>query len=52
MRSVLDNYIAMSNEADPASRRWLIAETVTEDAGYVDPSPDPRSGAPMPRSRR
>lgn len=37
MRSVIDNYIAMWNETDPDRRRRLVAETVTEDAGYVDP---------------
>jgi hypothetical protein len=37
MRSVIDSYIAMWNETDPRRRRSLVAETVTEDAGYVDP---------------
>jgi hypothetical protein len=32
------NYIAMWNEADPQQRRELVAQTVTEDAGY--PVPD------------
>jgi SnoaL-like domain len=36
-RSVIDNYIAMWNETDPDKRRNLVAETVTEDAGYIDP---------------
>jgi hypothetical protein len=35
--SVIDRYIACWNEADPARRRALIAETFTEAARYVDP---------------
>jgi SnoaL-like domain len=35
--AVVDNYIAMWNEADPARRRELAGDVFTEDAGYVDP---------------
>lgn len=35
--TLVHNYIAMWNEADPARRRELVAETVTDDADYVDP---------------
>jgi SnoaL-like protein len=35
--TVVNNYIAMWNETDPDRRRALVAETVTEDADYVDP---------------
>jgi hypothetical protein len=35
--SVVDGYIAIWNETDPARRRELIAQTWTEDATYVDP---------------
>jgi SnoaL-like domain len=34
---VIDRYIAIWNETDPARRRDLIARTWTEDASYVDP---------------
>jgi hypothetical protein len=37
MHGVIDNYIAMWNETDPDKRRTLVAATVTEEAGYVDP---------------
>src|SRR5450755_104437 len=33
----VNSYIAMWNETDPQRRRELVAQTVTEDAGYVDP---------------
>ena len=35
--TVVDAYIAMWNEADPARRRALAGDVFTEDAGYVDP---------------
>src|SRR4051794_1861106 len=35
--TVVDGYIAMWNEADPARRRDLAGDVFTEDAGYVDP---------------
>ena len=35
--AVVTNYIAMWNETDPDRRRTLVAETVTDDAEYVDP---------------
>lgn len=35
--TVVDNYIAVWNEADPARRRDLIAQTWTEQGTYVDP---------------
>jgi SnoaL-like domain len=35
--TVVHNYIAMWNETDPDRRRALVAETVTDDADYVDP---------------
>jgi hypothetical protein len=34
---VIDRYIAIWNETDPARRRDLIARTWTEDASYIDP---------------
>lgn len=34
---VIDRYIAIWNETDPARRRDLIARTWTDDASYVDP---------------
>ena len=34
---VIDRYIAIWNETDPARRRDLIASTWTEDASYLDP---------------
>jgi hypothetical protein len=34
---LIDNYIAIWNEADPERRRELIAQTWTDDATYVDP---------------
>jgi hypothetical protein len=34
---LIDHYIAMWNETDPARRRKLIAETWTEGASYRDP---------------
>ena len=36
-RDVVDRYIAMWNETDPDRRRELVAQTVTEDANYLDP---------------
>jgi hypothetical protein len=35
--TLVDNYIAMWNETDPDQRRALVADTVTDDADYVDP---------------
>jgi hypothetical protein len=35
--TLVDNYIAMWNETDPDQRRALVAETVSDDADYVDP---------------
>ena len=35
--TVVDTYIATWNETDPERRRALVAETFTEDAGYLDP---------------
>jgi len=37
VQTVVDGYIAMWNEPDEAERRALVAETLTEDATYVDP---------------
>jgi hypothetical protein len=34
---LIDHYIAMWNEADPAERRALIAETFAPSASYLDP---------------
>ena len=38
--TLVNNYIAMWNETDPDRRRELVAETVTDDADYVDPVMD------------
>ena len=38
--TVVDGYIAMWNETDPARRRSIIEQTWTEDASYVDPHAD------------
>ncbi len=35
--ALIDRYVAAWNETDPEQRRALIAETWTEDAGYLDP---------------
>jgi hypothetical protein len=35
--TLVDTYIAIWNEGDPARRRMMIAETYTPDARYVDP---------------
>ena len=35
--ALIDRYVAAWNETDPERRRALIAETWTEDAGYLDP---------------
>jgi hypothetical protein len=35
--TLVTNYIAMWNETDADRRRELVAETVTDDANYVDP---------------
>ncbi|HWE34833.1 MAG TPA: nuclear transport factor 2 family protein [Solirubrobacteraceae bacterium] len=35
--TVVDSYIAMWNERDPARRRELVTRTVTDDATYIDP---------------
>ncbi len=34
---VVHRYIEMWNETDPQRRRELVAQTVTEDASYLDP---------------
>src|SRR5215475_5869918 len=34
---IVDSYIAMWNETDAQQRRELVAQTVTEDASYLDP---------------
>ena len=36
-KEIVDRYIAMWNETDPERRRDLVAQTVTEDASYLDP---------------
>jgi SnoaL-like protein len=36
-QTIVDRYIAMWNETDAARRRELVAQTVTDDADYVDP---------------
>ena len=36
-KQVVDRYIEMWNETDPQRRRELVAQTVTEDARYLDP---------------
>ena len=38
--TLVDTYIAMWNEPDPAQRRDLVARTVSADASYVDPLMD------------
>ncbi len=40
IETLVDSYISMWNEPDPARRRTLVAQTVTEDAIYVDPLMD------------
>ena len=35
--ALVEGYIAMWNEADGERRRALVAQTVTDDASYVDP---------------
>jgi SnoaL-like protein len=35
--TLVDTYIAMWNEGDAAERRKLVAQTVSDDASYVDP---------------
>jgi SnoaL-like domain len=34
---IVDRYIAMWNETDERQRRDLVAQTVTDDASYLDP---------------
>jgi hypothetical protein len=34
---VVDTYIAMWNETEPGRRRALVAETMSDDATYLDP---------------
>ena len=34
---LVQDYLAMWNEADPEARRALVARTVTDDATYLDP---------------
>jgi hypothetical protein len=36
-RHIAENYIAVWNETDPATRRGLISELFTRQAGYTDP---------------
>jgi hypothetical protein len=36
-QTLVDGYIAMWNERDPARRRELVARTMTDDATYIDP---------------
>lgn len=35
--TLVNTYIAMWNETDPDRRRELVAQTVTDDADYIDP---------------
>jgi hypothetical protein len=35
--TIVRSYIEMWNETDPARRRRLVSETVTDDASYLDP---------------
>ena len=35
--TLVHTYIAMWNETEPEQRRELVAQTVTEDASYLDP---------------
>jgi SnoaL-like protein len=35
--SIVHTYIEMWNETDPARRRRLVSETITDDARYLDP---------------
>ncbi|MGB9182664.1 MAG: nuclear transport factor 2 family protein [Solirubrobacteraceae bacterium] len=35
--AVVDSYIEMWNESDPDRRRAIIAQTLTDDATYLDP---------------
>jgi hypothetical protein len=35
--AIVKTYIAMWNEADPRLRRELVAQTLTDDASYLDP---------------
>jgi hypothetical protein len=35
--TIVRTYIEMWNETDPAQRRRLVCETVTDDASYLDP---------------
>ena len=37
VEQLVDRYIAVWNETDPATRRDLIAQTWTEDGTYLDP---------------
>jgi hypothetical protein len=37
VQAVVERYIEMWNEGDPERRRELVAQTVTEDATYLDP---------------
>jgi hypothetical protein len=36
-QTILDTYIEMWNETDPARRRELVSQTLTDDATYLDP---------------
>jgi hypothetical protein len=35
--TIVHSYIEMWNETDPARRRQLVSQTVTDDASYLDP---------------
>lgn len=37
VNTAIDRYIAMWNETDEEQRRTLVAQTLTEDASYLDP---------------
>jgi hypothetical protein len=37
VNTVVDAYIAMWNERDPAARRAIVAEAWSDDASYLDP---------------
>jgi hypothetical protein len=40
IEETVQSYIAMWNEGDAAARRSLVAQTVTDDATYLDPMLD------------
>ena len=43
-KQVVDRYIEMWNETDPQRRRELVAQTVTEDARYLEQELGDRCG--------